>query len=125
MIESDGPFDSEVWCDYDVLKAALKRDGPTRIVARLRSDVRDDPAQEHDAFDEMVPTQRSPGTEDLVDQEPAGGGLVDDTACARVECRLELGGDELAVEVVLVIDGRHGEVDLRRPVRRMPPVRTA
>ena len=74
-------------------------------------------------FDEAVPPQRRPRPEDLVDQEPAGGGLVDHPpARARVERRLELRGGELPVEVVLVVDGRHGEVDLRRPVRRAAPV---
>ena len=73
-------------------------------------------------FDETVPPQRRARAEDLVDQEPAGLGLVDDAARPRVERRLELRGDELPVEVVLVVDGRDGEVDLRRPVGRVPAV---
>jgi putative ABC transport system permease protein len=48
VMESDGPFDSEIWCSYDQLKTALKRDGPTRVVARLRDDVRDDPERSND-----------------------------------------------------------------------------
>src|SRR5688572_3264023 len=51
---SDGPFDSEIWCDYDVLKPALKRDGPTRVVARLKPEIRDDPDSKVDRFDELA-----------------------------------------------------------------------
>jgi putative ABC transport system permease protein len=54
VMAADGPYDSELWFDYDVLQAALKRDGPTRVVARLADGVRDDPSNPDDAFDRMA-----------------------------------------------------------------------
>ena len=51
---AEGPFDTEIWGDFERINAALDRDGPTRIVARLRDDVRDDPRREDDPFDAMA-----------------------------------------------------------------------
>ena len=39
IFDFDGPFSSEIWGDFERMNAALDRDGPARIVARLRADV--------------------------------------------------------------------------------------
>lgn len=35
VFESDGPFGSEIWGDYDRMAAALERMGPNRVIAKL------------------------------------------------------------------------------------------
>jgi putative ABC transport system permease protein len=51
VFSSDGPFDTEVWGDFERIGTALHLGGPTTVVARLRSDIRDDPARKDDPFD--------------------------------------------------------------------------
>jgi ABC-type antimicrobial peptide transport system permease subunit len=53
IFDYDGPFSSEIWGDFERMNAALERDGPARIVARLRPEVRDDPTSKVDVFDRM------------------------------------------------------------------------
>ena len=67
----------------------------------------------------------SPGAKSSVDQEPARGRAVDEAAGARPQRRLQLRRDELPVQVVLVVDGREREVELRGPVGCVPPFRAA
>lgn len=38
VFECDGPFESEIWGDYDRMVAALERFGPNRVLAQLRPD---------------------------------------------------------------------------------------
>src|SRR5262245_4240847 len=71
---------------------------------------------------ELVPSPRGRRSEDVVAQVRAGAGGVDETAMLGSELLTELGGEELPVEVVLVVDGHHGEVDLGRPVGRATPL---
>ena len=39
IFECDGPFESEIWGDFDRMLAALERMGPNRVIAKLRPDV--------------------------------------------------------------------------------------
>jgi len=54
VFAADGPFDTEVWGDFERIGAALQLGGPTSVVARLRADVRDDPARDDDPFDRLA-----------------------------------------------------------------------
>jgi len=36
IFECDGPFESEIWGDYDRMAAALERFGPNRVIAKLK-----------------------------------------------------------------------------------------
>jgi putative ABC transport system permease protein len=38
IFECDGPFESELWGDFDRMAEALERFGPNRVIARLRPD---------------------------------------------------------------------------------------
>jgi len=38
IFECDGPFESEIWGDFDRMLSALERFGPNRVIARLRPD---------------------------------------------------------------------------------------
>jgi putative ABC transport system permease protein len=38
IFESDGPFESEIWGDYDRMASALERFGPNRVLAQLTPD---------------------------------------------------------------------------------------
>ena len=74
-------------------------------------------------LDELVPAQRRARARRHARR---GGGPpsapVDEPPAARAQRRVELRRDELPVEVVLVVDGHDGEVDLRRPVGRVAAV---
>ena len=72
--------------------------------------------------DQLVPAQRRAGREHVVAEQRAGRGAVDEAAGAVAQRRVELRREQLAVEVVLVVDGRGREVDLRRPVGRVAAV---
>src|SRR4051812_29945377 len=71
---------------------------------------------------QLVPAPRRPGREHLTAKELTSGALVDEPVGARHERRVELRREQLAVEVVLVVDGRGGEVDLGGPVGRVTVV---
>jgi putative ABC transport system permease protein len=38
IFECDGPFESEIWGDFDRMSSALERFGPNRVIAKLRPD---------------------------------------------------------------------------------------
>lgn len=42
VFEADGAFESEIWGDFERMIQALGRDGPNRILARLRPEARDE-----------------------------------------------------------------------------------
>ena len=71
-------------------------------------------------LDEPVPALReAPGAKNSSTRKRPAVGLVDEPTEARVEGGVELRRDELPVEIVLVVDGHDGEVDLGGPVGRV------
>ena len=73
--------------------------------------------------DQLVPAQRRAGREHVVDAgaAPASRRSTRPPVLGS-QRRVELRREQLAVEVVLVVDGRRREVDLRRPVGRVTAV---
>ena len=39
VLDSDGPFSSEIWGDFDRMSDALKRENPNRVIAKIRDGV--------------------------------------------------------------------------------------
>lgn len=52
IFECDGPFESEIWGDFDRMAAALERPGPSRVIAKLR------PGADVAALDERLRADR-------------------------------------------------------------------
>jgi hypothetical protein len=75
-------------------------------------------------LDERVPTARRAGTKEAIYERTARGRPVDDSAVLAMQRRLQLRRDELTVEIVLVVDGRRGQMDLGGPVGSVPPRRS-
>ena len=67
-------------------------------------------------LDQLVPAHREAGREHALGEQPARLGAVDEPAALALERRRELRGDDVAEEIGVVVDGRAGDVDLRRPV---------
>ena len=74
-------------------------------------------------LDEPVPADRLPGREEPRSEKLAGLRAVDDPAGLGAQRVPELERDDRAVQVGVVVDRRGGDVDLRRPVRRLPTLR--
>ena len=116
-----------------VLAPGVPVDGVVGVLAQvgarlLRETVRHDAASRSRAnaarvertagglFDEPVPAERGRGREDVLAQVGAGRRGVDETAVAVAQLCAELRREQLPVEIVLVVDGHDGEMDLRGPV---------
>ena len=75
------------------------------------------------ALDERVPAQRrDPGAKNSSTSSAPAAGRSTIPPARVAQRRLELRRDELPVQVVLVVDGREREVDLRGPVGRVATV---
>src|SRR6185295_19696919 len=76
-------------------------------------------------LDKAIPPHRQAGTEDTLGQKTPRLRPPDEAPALPRKRRRELGRHELPVEIRVVVHGRAGDVDLRGPVRRLAPVRTA
>src|SRR2546422_2151957 len=79
----------------------------------------------------LAPVAEAPGAVETLLEEASDLGARDvtgpDVAAVpqhpALDVALELGGHDLAKQVVVVVDRRHAEMDLARPVRAIPPFR--
>ena len=71
--------------------------------------------------EQPVPADGLARAEDPLREEPPGLAPSDEPSGLPLERRGELGGDEVPVEVGVVVDGRAGDVDLGGPVGRGAP----